>query len=151
MYKREEIAEKNFSIAILIKIIDEAIEKKANRILRQYNLTVSQARILVCLSSEEEKGHSLKELEKLFHVAQQTVAGTVSRLESKGLVTAFSERDDKRIKKVRLTEDGRKVIECVDREISELEVWLETGFDGDEKKNMRCLLQKLYHKVEQST
>lgn len=151
MYKRKENKEEIYSIAILIKIIDEAIEKRANRILRQYNLTFSQARILVCLSSEEEEGHSLKELEKLFHVAQQTVAGTVSRLESKGLVTAFSERDDKRIKKVRLTEEGRKVIKRVGREISELEAWLETEFDGDEKENIRCLLQKLYHKVEQST
>ena len=42
MYKRKENKEEIYSIAILIKIIDEAIEKRANRILRQYNLTFSR-------------------------------------------------------------------------------------------------------------
>lgn len=64
MYKNTEGKYEKYSIALLIKIINEAFEKKANRILRQYNLTFSQARILICLSPEGEEGHSLKELEK---------------------------------------------------------------------------------------
>lgn len=150
MHNRAGSEYENYSIALLIKIINEAFEKRANRILRQYNLTFSQARILICLSREGDEGHSLKELEKLFHVTQQTVAGTVSRLEEKGLVTAFAEKNDKRIKNVRLTEDGKHVIRHISREIRELEEWLEKGFDQAEKLNIRRLLQKLYERVEQS-
>ena len=140
----------NYSIALLIKIINEAFEKRANRILRQYNLTFSQARILICLSLKGNEGHSLKELEKLFHVTQQTVAGTVSRLEEKRLVTAFSEKNDKRIKNVRLTENGKHAIMQVGRELRELEDWLEKGLDLGEQSDIRSLLQKLYERAEQS-
>ena len=150
MHNRAGSEYENYSIALLIKIINEAFEKRANRILRQYNLTFSQARILICLSLEGDEGHSLKELEKLFHVTQQTVAGTVSRLEEKGLVTAFAEKNDKRIKNVRLTESGKHVIKHIGQEIRELEEWLEKGFDQAEKINIRRLLQKLYERVEQS-
>lgn len=149
MYKMAENECENYSIALLIKIINEAFEKRANRILRQYNLTFSQARILICLSLEGDEGHSLKELEKLFHVAQQTVAGTVSRLEEKGLVTAFSEKNDKRIKNVRLTESGKHAIKQVGRELRELEDWLEAGLDLGERSDIKGLLQKLYERVEQ--
>lgn len=149
MYKRAESEYGNDSIALLIKIINEAFEKRANRILRQYNLTFSQARILICLSIEGDEGHSLKELEKVFHVTQQTVAGTVSRLEEKGLVTAFAEKNDKRIKNVRLTESGKHAIRQIGREIRELENWLETGLELQERTDIRILLRKLYERVEQ--
>ena len=149
MYQRPENGHENYSLALLIKIIDEAFEKKANRILRDYNLTFSQARILTCLSMEGNAGHSLKELEKRFHVSQQTVAGTVSRLEEKGLVTAFAEKSDKRIKNVRLTENGEHVIRQIGREIREMEEWLETGLEPEERSAIRSMLKKLYKRVEQ--
>ena len=86
----------------------------------------------------------------MFHVAQQTVAGTVSRLEEKGLVSAFAEENDKRIKNVRLTESGKHAIKQIGREIREMEGWLETGLDLGERADMERLLQKLCERVEQS-
>lgn len=51
---------------------------------------------------------SLKELEKILHVAQSTTARIVTKMEGKGLIDSFSDVSDKRIKYIRLTQYGEQ-------------------------------------------
>ena len=94
------------SCSRLIKQIHDELEKSTNNALRPYDLTIVQAGILLALNEAEGRQLSLKDLEKRFHVAQPTMAGIVSRLERKGFVESLGTLDDKRIKKVLITQAG---------------------------------------------
>lgn len=72
--------QKSVVCSALIKQIHDHMEKHANNSLRSQDLTISQVGALVELYSAPEKQLSLKELEKLLHVAQSTSAGIISRL-----------------------------------------------------------------------
>lgn len=126
-----------------IKMLSERIEKRANNSLAQFGITLSQMRVLVTLYYSQEGIYSLKELEKIFNFSQQTIAGIVSRLEKKGLLESAVDEQDRRVKKVLITENGKKLAETAQHETRAIEQWLTECFSEEEKETFKQLLLKI--------
>ena len=94
--------------ALQIKIINDTLEKEANNNLREKKLTSVQMHVLMLLLGEEGHILPLKEVERRLHVAQPTAAGIVVRLEQKGFLDSSISREDRRVKLLRLTDEGEK-------------------------------------------
>ena len=135
---------KEISTGILIKKIHDNLEKKINRSLKDSDLTMSQMEALVILSEQASGQMSLKTLEHELHVAQSTAAGIVSRLEQKGFIEAYGQSDDKRIKNVRITENGMKYCESAAKDMDKVEKELLKNLTEDEKNTLNQLLGKIY-------
>ncbi len=131
-----------------IKRIDNALEKEANSNLQALNLTMQQNRVLIQLAHAEGNTLSLKTLEECFGAAQSTVAGLVSRLEKKGLVEALSDPADKRIKLVRLTEEGLRVHDESRQKIVESEERLTALLSDEERDALLTCLKKVWDAVK---
>lgn len=131
------------SCSMLIKQIHLTLEKNANNVLRSQALTLSQMEALWIISTAVEKQISLKELEKMLHVAQSTTVGIVSRLEQKGLVESFGDRSDKRIKLVKITLSGEQVCNKAKQSMEQAENNLLSGLTEIEKDIFKSLLQKV--------
>lgn len=119
-----------------IKIISDKIEKNANQMLREFDITYSQARIIVVMARMKGEAVPLKELEKLFEVSQQTMAGIVSRLEAKGFVHAVEDERDRRVKQVCLTEQGRTLGDAVTKKMKQAERRIVKGLSKEEISQM---------------
>ena len=130
-----------------IKRIDNALEKEANNNLQQLNLTMQQNRVLIHLAHAENNTLSLKALEEHFGAAQSTVAGLVSRLEKKGLVTALSDPADKRVKLVQLTDEGARLHAIGHQNIIDSEERLTALLSPEEKEILLSCLRKVYEAV----
>jgi DNA-binding MarR family transcriptional regulator len=132
----------------LIKRLHDTLEKRANKTLRSQDLTMVQNSVLILLAAMPGKQASLKEVEKLMHVAQSTTAGIVVRLEQKGLVESFEDPADRRIKRIRVTPQGEQC--CVFSKVSstEAEQMLLAGFSEDERATFNRLLQKAIDNVK---
>ena len=130
-----------------IKRIDNALEKEANSNLQQLNLTMQQNRVLIHLAHAENKTLSLKALEEHFGAAQSTVAGLVSRLEKKGLVAALSDPADKRVKLVKLTDEGARMHAIGHQNIIDSEERLTALLSSEEKEILLTCLRKVYEAV----
>ncbi|MBR1707451.1 MAG: MarR family transcriptional regulator [Clostridia bacterium] len=133
---------------MLIKKINDALSKDANNRLKNENLTTTQIGMLMILSEKGDGSLSMKELEKELHVAQPTVVGIVSRLEQKGYVCSFGDPNDKRIKIVQITENGRKQCENAYSVMEDTERMLMSGMTSDERKQLIRLLNKVYFNLE---
>lgn len=131
------------SCGMYIKQINSALEKNANNILRKQDLTFAQVSALLAIRDFPEQKISLKELEKILHVAQSTTAGIISRLEQKGLVTGFGDSSDKRIKLVQITPMGEKYCREAEQNMKEAEERLLSGLTETEKSIFNSLLQKV--------
>lgn len=140
--------QKSVVCSALIKQIHDHMEKHANNSLRSQDLTISQVGALVELYSAPEKQLSLKELEKLLHVAQSTSAGIISRLEQKGFVESFGSPEDKRIKLVRLTSAGKECYLIANQKREEADALLLHGLTDTEKSIFLSLLQKVCDTLE---
>ena len=135
---------KEISTGILIKKIHDNLEKKINHSLKDSDLTMSQMEALVILSEQVSRQMSLKALEHELHVAQSTAAGIVSRLEQKGFIEAFGQSGDKRIKNIKITENGMKYCESAAKDMDKVEKELLKNLTEDEKNTLNQLLGKIY-------
>lgn len=131
------------SCGSLIKQIHDELEKNANNAMRAYDITMAQCGTLIALNGASEHQMSLKELERLLHVAQSTAAGIVTRLEQKGLVESFGSAEDRRIKLVRLTPAGMERCREAERNMEETEESLLSGLTETERSLFLSLLKKV--------
>ena len=125
------------------KKIHDAMEREANNALRSNNLTSTQMLTLLLVRRAGQDQLPLKELERALSVAQSTSAGIVSRLEAKGLLTAFSDPADRRVKLVRITPQGEAVCQQARRHIEDAEQKLLSGLTDTERDILCTLLQKV--------
>ena len=128
----------------LIKKIHDEIEKQANALLRQQDLTLSQMNVLMELDAIPCHHLTLKELEVLLHVAQSTAAGIVVRLEQKGFVESFTDENDRRVKKVAITQTGMECCKNAASDINRMETQLLSVLTEAEKGQFRDLLEKVF-------
>lgn len=131
----------------IVKLLSEIIEKKANGELKKYNITIGQVRVLGILYYSQHQECSLKELEKIFHTSQATIAGIVSRLEDKKLIIGFSDAQDKRVKKVKLTKEGEMLASEAQLKVNDMEKWLASNLAEDERAELIRLLYKVYDTI----
>ncbi|MCD7828935.1 MAG: MarR family transcriptional regulator [Clostridiales bacterium] len=132
---------------LLLKRIEESLKKRADQNLCTIDLTTAQSHILRVLGFQEGETCTLKDLERFFHLAQSTVAGTVSRLEKKGLVEALPDESDRRVKVVRLTELGRERNRLSWEMIQNTERQMLVGMTEEEQQELNRLLRMVYENI----
>lgn len=140
----------NYEIFELLKRISDTMEKCANSDLQSKDITSSQLKILFTLFDTPDGCMQLKELEHRFGVAQSTAAGIVQRLEKKEFVKSISDKDDKRIKIVGITDSGRNVCMVAIKAMNKNHERILNGFSEDEKKLLEALLRKIVGNFEKT-
>ena len=137
--------QKNDLCGALIKKVHDEIEKKANAMLRQQDLTLAQMNVLMELEAIPDQQLTLKEPEGLLHVAQSTAAGIVVRLEQKGFVESFTDENDRRVKKVTVTPAGLQCCKNAASDVKNIESQLLSGLTEAEKLLFLGLLKKVFN------
>lgn len=135
-------------LAPLVKTTSEAIEKKANLILQADDITFPQVRVLFVLHRFSPSFLSLKELERTLNASQQTTAGIVSRLELKGYVKGCHDNQDRRVKRICLTESGAQIALASRKKLEEIEAELTSALTSVEKDTLIELLTRVYHNIK---
>lgn len=134
-------------ISLRLKLINEITEKTANQNLKQYGITLSQMRILMVIDRTEKKTCQMKDLEGIFQLSQQNIVGLVKRLEEKKLLETFVDPDDRRMKKVAMTQEGLQVCKKAYKEVEAIDAWIAEDMTEKEKKDFLHLLEKVYQHV----
>ena len=134
---------KNYSCGTLLKQIHDIMEKNANNVLREQDLTISQSGVLVLLDEKEGKTASFKELEKDFGVSQPTMVGILNRLVQKDLVEVLTDSEDKRIRKAHLTQKGADKCKEGYKHMNSAEEQLLKSLTDNEKMEFNRLLLKV--------
>ena len=139
---------KNYSCGTLLKQIHDIMEKNANNVLREQELTISQSGVLVLLDEKEGKTASFKELEKDFGVSQPTMVGILNRLVQKDFVEVLTDSEDKRIRKAHLTQKGADKCREGYKHMNLAEEQLLKSLTDDEKMEFNRLLLKVRKSFE---
>ena len=132
------------SFGILFKQIYDDLEKRVNDGLRYTDLTLAQMAALLILREKPDKQMPLKELEHSLRIAQSTAAGIVSRLEQKGFVESLGQEGDKRIKIIRITDNGERCCLEADKNVAVIEGEVLSKLTNTEKDELLFLLRKIH-------
>ena len=136
-------------IGMLIKQISFQMRTHADTDLRKCDLTWSQAHLLRHLTRAGGE-MSQKQIEKEMEISHPTVVGLVQRLETKGFVESFTDEKDRRVKKVRLTEQAREHQHFMEERFREKEKLMTRGMSEEEVKELIRLLRELHANLEES-
>lgn len=142
------MTENRLSSPELIKRINEKMEREGNRRLQEKGVTLSQLKVLLHLMTQSEHDLTLKELESYFGMSQATIAGIAARLEKKGLVTGMGDRNDRRIKHIRVSTAGEALCRDAQEEKQAGDAWLVRCLSDEEKSLLNALLAKVYEGMD---
>ena len=92
-----------------VRILSQAIRQAIDRKLCDLDLTGQQSFIIRYLSERQGEVVYPKDIERRFNLTHPTVSGLLQRLESKGFLSCEPDPDDRRYKRIVLTE---KAAEC---------------------------------------
>ena len=134
--------ERNNTYLALIKRLDNMLEKKLNNVMRELDITTTQAAALAAVLRIPEGQVTLKSLEKTMGLSQSVTAGIVSRLEQKKLLEGFGDPSDKRIKLVHITVQGRELCLTAQKMMEQAETDGLAGLTETEKEIFGSLLKK---------
>lgn len=90
--------------------VAEQIGKAGDRFLKPFNITLVQLNILAVLSTVPDGLPQSKLSERLI-VSRANVTGLVRRLKALGLCKTVGDPQDARVKTVKLTPNGRKILD----------------------------------------
>jgi DNA-binding MarR family transcriptional regulator len=116
-------------------------------ILGELDLTMTQMKTLGMLESCVEEV-SVKELSERLGLSLPATSRTVDGLLRRGLLSRHEDTEDRRIKRVRLTEDGRTMVHRIDTaRLQGLEAYAATLSD-DQRAALTAALVDLPHKKD---
>lgn len=125
-------------VGYLIKRINDKLTARADAELKQFNLTMSQCRVFLYLSSRGGQA-TQKEIETFLDVAHPTVVGLVSRMELNGYVICWP-CEDGRNKYVKLTPQAEAIDKDMQRNQLENEEMLLAPLSPEDRERLRDLL-----------
>ena len=125
-------------VGYLIKRINDKLAARADAELKQFNLTMSQCRVFLYLSSRGGQA-TQNEIETFLDVAHPTVVGLVSRMEQNGYVICWP-CEDGRNKYVKLTPQAEAIDKDMQRNQLENEEMLLAPLSPEDRERLRDLL-----------
>ena len=128
-------------VGYLIKRINDKLTVKVDAELKQFNLTTSQCRVFLYLSSRGGQG-TQKEIETFLGVSHPTVVGLVSRMEQNGYVMCWP-CEDGRNKNVKLTPKAEDIDKEMKKNKQVNEQKLVELLTLEESEKLRDLLLKV--------
>lgn len=134
----------------MIKELHDSVKRHADAVLRQYDLTMVQMGALALLDKKAAGECTFKELEQLLHLAQSTTVEIVKRLEQKGYVTTFTDTQDKRIKKVRMTQVGAALSDNAAAMVRSMNEKMFRGLTEEEIDTLLRVMKKIYSNIQEN-
>ena len=131
----------------MIKQLHDGLEKHINNQLKKYDLTMTQMGALMMLHFEKQDCCTLKEFEKILHLAQSTTVGIVKRLEQKGLVETKIDAADRRNKNINITNGGLQLCKQTCEHMDQTTKLLLEDFTDEELDIFNHVMRRICEKV----
>ncbi|MCQ2419141.1 MAG: MarR family transcriptional regulator [Clostridia bacterium] len=123
-----------------IKALNRAFHQAANVSFASLELTCTQGMFLTFLDHHRDRPVYPKDLEQFFELSHPTVSGLLSRMEAKGFILITPDTNDRRCKRITLTEKAHDAIKRGLAQMEQLDEQLVFGFTEEEKNQFWSLL-----------
>lgn len=105
--------------------------------------------ILRYIEEHEDEVITQKDIEKAFSITRSTSSTVLSLMEKKELIVREVLKEDNRVKKVLITDKGKKINSDIKKEIDQFELNLIKGFNDEELKQFLFYIDKLKENLKE--
>lgn len=131
-----------------IKRISNAIDRQRTRDLEDLDLTSSQGMVLGYLVRHQEQSISPGELGTLFGMSHPTVTGILQRLEAKDFVRFEKDPEDRRRKRITVTERAMDCHARILKRFADTEECLAAGMSAAQREELLALLDQIVENMQ---
>jgi DNA-binding MarR family transcriptional regulator len=141
----------NHETVMSVMVTAALFSKEGDRLLKRFGLTDSQFNVLMLLKYQSQGGAlDQTTLGRMLVVNRSNVTGLVDRMEQAGWVSREAGADDRRVKLVRLTSEGRRVLASAYKAYAARLKEVAVGLSARETESLLRTLQKLRHGLRAS-
>ena len=133
-------------IGILIKKASLELEKTALSSLSEYDMTLTQYKIIVYLYNAPPMSTRQVDLERAYSMTNPSVTSVLHTLEKKGLICRAENAEDRRSKVISLTPKALDLRDELDAAGDRLEEAFTKNLSSAERSEMVVLLKKMLKK-----
>ena len=130
----------------LIKGVHEKIKCKLDAELKSRNLTMAQGRIIAFISRNGGSA-TQKQIESFLGISHPSVVGIISRMERNGHIVCNTDEEDRRYKRVELTESAINLRNDIEKCIMQNEKKMLEFFSDEEIEKLRHMLSIIYNNL----
>ena len=131
----------------LVRILHWCCDQTMTEALNKMDLTASQGRLMAFVAHRGQQPTYARDVEQALRLTHPTVSGLLSRLEQKGFVELITDPNDRRSKRIVISEKGLACHERMHATIIENESRIVQGFTEEEKVLLAQLLQRAIENV----
>ena len=115
-------------------------------------ITGTDGWIIGYIARRQQQGEAVyqRDLETHFGITRSTASKVIGLMVQKGLVEQQSVAEDKRLRRLALTEKAREVLRLMDEDHRHMESVLRRGFTGEELQTLFSFLDRLKDNLHQS-
>ncbi len=131
------------NIALMIDFVSHLMNNYHNMILDQYKITTKQAKVLAYLMHHQGEDILQKNIEEVFFLRSSTVTSVMQNLEKAGFIERYTNKNDRRMKRIIITRKGYETFENCEKALVELNNTILADWTEEEKKEILVLLDKI--------
>lgn len=131
-----------------IKALSLAFNQTANASFAELELTCAQGMILGYLNHSIQQTVYPKDIEQHFNLSHPTVSGLLRRLEAKGFIACVTDPQDRRCKRITLTEKAMESRRRGKIRFNAMDAQLVSDFTPEEKQQFWTLLCRAAENVK---
>lgn len=137
------------SLGLQIKIISKLLKQAVSDKLVSLDLTSSQSFVLGYLCYHAQQGEAVypRDIEKHFGFTHPTVSGLLQRMEAKGFVHMEPSAEDRRCKRILVTDRALQVNRQVLDQLDAVERQMVHGMDEDDVVRLRAQFECIIHNL----
>ena len=134
-------------LSLFLKMVSNLFERELNNKVSLMDLTHAQCRILGFLNLNRDKEIYLNDIEKEFCLKRPTVTGIIRRLEEKEFILIEPKCNDKRYKRVVLTDKSEKILEIMEENLNNAEKILYKNLTDSDKSELYRILTIMFNNI----
>ncbi len=141
-YRNDMSADEKVMMAIVR--IAEGFKKELSCVFKKQGLTFSQYNVLRILDACEDGHNTMRNINRIMLVSSANLTGIAKRLERSGFVIRKNDPNDDRVKRLEITQRGRKVLKDIaDRKEAHVQKFLEPYSDAQKSALLGTLREIL--------
>ena len=125
----------------------DAYDRHVSSILKPWRLTPTQYNALRILRGADERGHTCSAISRRMLTRDPDVTRLIDRLEARHLVARTRDPDDRRAVMIRLTDEGRALVDQLDAPIETMHLAQLSHLGPDKLRELITLLEASREKV----
>jgi DNA-binding MarR family transcriptional regulator len=132
-----------------VKILNTAIERILNKEMAELGITYTQATVIGFLRKNTEREICQKDVETSLGLTHPTVSSILSRLEEKDFIQTTPFSNDRRYKKIFLTDKSVSMADAIQRKIDRISENAFRGISSEKQEDFSQIIQKMVRNISE--